>query len=158
MTSYLRRFDGVLLTTWPVLAQACHFMPEHTQIAFLRRADAGALGVMEMDHSALATLADWKGKYADLPMDPADASLVWLAQHTGVLGILTIDLKDFSVYRLPNGKALAPVLQGFTESPHRRAEAAPAGSTGRLPWQFSGLLPARTGLAARWPDCPLWHP
>ncbi len=110
VTSYLRRFDGVLLTTWPVMAEACHFMPEHTQIAFLRWAEAGGLGVMEMDHSALATLADWKEKYADLPMDLADASLVWLAQQTGVLGILTIDLKDFAVYRLPNGKALAPVL------------------------------------------------
>ncbi len=43
-------------------------------------------------------------------MDLADASLLWLAQHTGVLAILTIDLKDFSVYRLPNGTALAPVL------------------------------------------------
>ena len=65
---------------------------------------------MEMDHSALATLAGWKEKYADLPMDLADASLVWLAHQTGVLGILTIDAKDFSVYRLPNGKTLAPVL------------------------------------------------
>ena len=110
VTSYLRRFNGSLLTTWPVLAQACHCMPERTQIAFLRWADAGGLGVMEMDHSALATLADWKEKYADLPMDLADASLLWLAQHTGVLAILTIDLKDFSVYRLPNGTALDPVL------------------------------------------------
>ncbi len=110
VTSYLRRFDGSLLTTWPVLAEACHFMPERTQIAFLRWADAGGLGVMEIDHSALATLADCKEKYADLPMDLADASLVWLAHHNGMLGILTIDLKDFSVYRLPDGKALAPVL------------------------------------------------
>ena len=65
---------------------------------------------MEMDHSALATLANWKEKYADLPIDLADASLVWLAQQTGVLDILSIDLKDFSVYRLSNGKALMPVL------------------------------------------------
>ena len=110
VASYLRRFDGKLLTTWPVLAEACHFMPEHTQIAFLRWADAGGLGVMEMDHSALATLANWKEKYVDLPMDLVDASLVWLAQQTGVLDILTIDLKDFSVYRLSDGKALMPVL------------------------------------------------
>jgi uncharacterized protein len=110
VTSWLRRWRGSLLTTWPVLAEACHFMPEHTQIAFLRWADAGGLGVIEMDASALATLADWKEKYADLPMDLADASLLWLAQHTGVLDILTIDLKDFSVYRLPNGRALMPVL------------------------------------------------
>ena len=40
----------------------------------------------------------------------ADASLIWVAQHAGVVDILTIDLKDFSVYRLPNGKALHPVL------------------------------------------------
>lgn len=110
VASYLRRFSGSLLTTWPVLAEACHFMPEHAQIAFLRWADAGGLAVMEMNPSALATLADWKEKYADLPMDLADASLLWLARQTGVLDILTIDLKDFSVYRLSNGTALTPVL------------------------------------------------
>lgn len=60
--------------------------------------------------SALATLADWKEKYRDLPMDLADASLIWVAQLTGVIEILTIDRKDFSVYRLPNGKALHLVL------------------------------------------------
>ena len=43
-------------------------------------------------------------------MDLAEASLLWVAQQTGVLDILTIDVKDFSVYRLPNGKALHPVL------------------------------------------------
>ena len=108
--NYLKRFHGRLLTTWPVLAEACHFMPERDQIDFLRWADAGGLGVIEMDESALGAIADWKEKYADLPMDLADASLIWLAQHTGVLQILTIDLRDFSVYRLPNGKALVPVL------------------------------------------------
>ena len=25
-----------MLTTWPVLAEACHFFPERTQIRFLR--------------------------------------------------------------------------------------------------------------------------
>ena len=110
VAAYLKRFNGHLLTTWPVLTETCHFMPEHTQIAFLRWADAGGLGVMELNATALATLADWKEKYADLPMDLADASLLWLAQQTGVFDILTIDLKDFSVYRLANGKALTPVL------------------------------------------------
>ena len=110
VASFLRRFKGHLLTTWPVLAEACHFLPEHAQIAFLRWADAGGIEVVEMNHSALAMLAGWKEKYADLPMDLADASLIWVAQHTGVLDILTIDLKDFSVYRLANGKALNPVL------------------------------------------------
>ena len=80
------------------------------QIELLRWADGGGLNVVELHESALATLADWKEKYLDRPMDLADASLIWVAQQTGVLEILTIDLKDFSVYRLLNGKALKPVL------------------------------------------------
>lgn len=110
VAAYLRRFNGRLLTTWPVLAETCHFLPERMQISFLRWADAGGIHVMELQEAALAALADWKERYVDLPMDLADASLIWVAQQTGVLDILTIDLKDFSVYRLPNGKALRPLL------------------------------------------------
>ena len=65
---------------------------------------------VELNHSTSAMLADWKEKVADLPMGLADASLIWVAQYTGALDILTIDLKDFSLYRLANGKALNPVL------------------------------------------------
>lgn len=110
VTTFIRRFKGRLLTTWPVLAETCHFLPERTQIELLRWADAGGLGVAELHDSALTALADWKEKYLDLPMDLADASLIWVAQQTGVLEILTIDVRDFSIYRLPNGKALKPVL------------------------------------------------
>ena len=110
VASYLRRFDGRMLTTWPVLAETCHFLPEQGQIDFLRWAAGGGLSLVEMDETALTVLADWKEKYRDLPMDLADASLIWAALKTDVLDILTIDLKDFSVYRLPNGKALRPVL------------------------------------------------
>ena len=38
-------------------------------------------------------------------MDLADASLYWLAAETGVTEILTVDVGDFSRYRLPRGKA-----------------------------------------------------
>ena len=110
VTAFLRHFEDRLLTTWPVLAEACHFLPARIQVEFLRWADAGGVGVVELHESALAALVDWKEKYLDLPMDLADATLLWVAQQTGVLEILTIDLKDFSVYRLPNGKALRPVL------------------------------------------------
>jgi predicted nucleic acid-binding protein len=42
-------------------------------------------------------------------MDLADASLYWLAAETGITDILTIDIADFSRYRLPNGKAFTLV-------------------------------------------------
>jgi hypothetical protein len=38
-------------------------------------------------------------KYADLPMDLADASLVVLAEHLGHGRILSTDKRDFHTYR-----------------------------------------------------------
>lgn len=107
---FLEGYKGGLLTTWPVLAEACHFLPERTQIRFLRWAAKGGLNVVELHDTALSFIADWKQKYRDLPMDLADATLLWVAEQTGTTDILTIDLRDFATYRLPNGKALSPVL------------------------------------------------
>ena len=39
-------------------------------------------------------------------MDLADASLVWLASDTGVTSIMTMDVRDFSRYRLADGRGL----------------------------------------------------
>jgi len=44
-------------------------------------------------------------KYADLPMDFADASIVCLALETGMQNIVTFNSKDFSIYRLPKKKS-----------------------------------------------------
>lgn len=107
---FLEDFRGVMVTTWPVLAEVCHFLPERSQIRFLRWAAAGGLSVVELPETALAEIAAWKEKYRDLPMDLADASLLWVAEQTGITDILTIDLRGFSVYRLANGKAFVPVL------------------------------------------------
>ena len=37
-------------------------------------------------------------------MDLADAALVWLAGESGLRRILTVDERDFGVYRLKGGK------------------------------------------------------
>lgn len=105
-----KAFNGRMLTTWPVLTEACHFLPEAQQIATLRWAAGGGATVFDVDESALGTLADWKERYRDLPMDLADASLLWVAEQTGIIEILTLDLRDFAVYRLPDGRALQPML------------------------------------------------
>ena len=49
-------------------------------------------------------------KYADLPMDFADATLVVTAEKTGIREIISID-KDFDIYRLP-GKELIHNIYG----------------------------------------------
>ena len=110
ITSFLRRYGGRLLTTWPVLTEVCHFLPARTQIAFLKWANEGGLDIRDLPESALASIPAWMEKYIDLPMDLADASLLWIAEQTGIVKILTIDLKDFAAYRLADGKALTAVL------------------------------------------------
>jgi predicted nucleic acid-binding protein len=108
---FIERYRGRLLTTWPVLAEVCHFLPERSQVRFLRWAAAGGLSLVELHESALATIADWKEKYRNVPMDLADASLLWAAEQTGSREILTLDLRGFAAFRLPDGKALVSVLE-----------------------------------------------
>jgi hypothetical protein len=49
-------------------------------------------------------------RYADLPMDLADASLVLLAESMGHGRILTTDQRDFRTYRWKARKPFEPLL------------------------------------------------
>ena len=39
-------------------------------------------------------------KYADRPMDLADAALIRIAEREGIRKIFTVDKRDFAVYRI----------------------------------------------------------
>ena len=80
--------------------------------------------IVELPPSAAQALADRMGKYADLPMDLADASLNWLAENLGVLDVLTLDRRNFGIYRTARGKALRNVLDAL---PAARGRRRPAG-------------------------------
>ena len=103
-------FRGELLSTWPVLTEVCHLLPERLAPSFLRWVGLGGVTVVDVPAAAALVLADRMDKYADLPMDLADASLVWLADTTGVLDVATLDRRDFGIYRTERGKALRNVL------------------------------------------------
>lgn len=102
--AWFHGFRGQLLTTEAVVTETAYVLaasPEHqfAALAWIQRArEAGILEVVAVeDHAALARIIS---KYADLPCDYADASLIWVAEKTGVLQIATIDQDDFSVYRV----------------------------------------------------------
>jgi len=63
---------------------------------------------VEFHETALSEIAEWKEKHRDLPIDLADASLLWVAEQTGIMDILMIDLRDFSAYRLRTDKGARP--------------------------------------------------
>jgi uncharacterized protein len=59
---------------------------------------------------ALSTAARLMAKYADTPMDFADATLVWLAEQRGIDRVLTLDRRGFLTYRFGRSRRFKLVL------------------------------------------------
>ena len=100
-----------MLTTWEVVSEVMYFLDYSVaaQSDFLEWLHAGhARGLVTigaLEPADLPGLAALIRKYAGRPMDLADASLVWLAEKTGVTDIITIDRAGFAVYRTSKRKS-----------------------------------------------------
>ncbi len=99
----LADFFGELLTTWPAVAEACHVLPAHLGPALLGWLSTSRWRVLGMEEAA-PRLRELMLKYADRPMDLADASMVWAAEQTVLRQILTTDRTDFEIYRTKVGQ------------------------------------------------------
>ncbi len=71
----------------------------------------GELLVWDIPAAAVAQIGKLMQKYASLPMDLADASLVLLAEHLGHGRILSTDQRDFGDYRWKNRKPFKNLLE-----------------------------------------------
>ena len=94
-----------LLSTWPVVVEACHFLELRGKLALFEAIERGALAVADIATVDLKAFSKIMNTHADRDVDLADASLVLLAERTGVTDIITIDRNDFSTFRLGRGKA-----------------------------------------------------
>jgi predicted nucleic acid-binding protein len=61
------------------------------------------LQVHFLDDQGLVRAFELMIRYADQPMDLADASLVVLAETLGLRKVFTIDRRDFAAYRIRQG-------------------------------------------------------
>ncbi len=102
--SFLRQYVGKLVTVAPVIVETCHFFDSTAKLELLEWVHIGGMAVADVPVPVYPDLSAIIGKYADRDVDFADAALVWLAAESGVRRILTVDEKDFSVYRLKGGK------------------------------------------------------
>lgn len=103
-TRWLAGFRGALHTVEPVLSEAAYFLPARLRAALAELVERRVLHVHHPDLGAYARIAALLRKYADLDPDWADVSLVWLAESTGITRIATVDVADFSVYRIHGRK------------------------------------------------------
>lgn len=96
-----------LSTTWPCVVEACYLVPPPQRFALLNWIGKGGVMVFPFEQSVLLDVVPLMQRYTEKPrteMDLADASLLELAVQTGVTTIMTLDQRDFSRYRLPDGR------------------------------------------------------
>lgn len=101
----LRDLQGPLYTTTPVLAETFHMLspasPGSVRLRdFLRKR---GMWIWFLDSSAMDRAIDLMDRYADHPMDLADASLIVAAEALDARRIFTLDRGDFSSYRVSRG-------------------------------------------------------
>jgi predicted nucleic acid-binding protein len=109
---WLKNFSGKLYSTEAALTEVLYIL-NFSIIAQSAAIDFVLKSVVEIVPTNRQSLLKTKNllkKFADLPMDYADATLVCLAMDTGIQNIVTFDIKDFSIYRLPGKKKFNIVL------------------------------------------------
>lgn len=102
--SYLKAHKHRLVSTTATVVEACFFLPPRTKADLLVWIRRGSMAVLEVPVQAYAQLEMTLRKYSDQEIDFADAALIWLAGETGAAQILTVDRKDFEIFRLKGGK------------------------------------------------------
>ena len=99
---------AVLLSTWPVVTEACHFLGQQGKralLAFIRR---GGVRMRSITIEDVPRLDELIARYER--MDFADATLVLLAEESGVCDVYTVDRRDFEAYRTRTGRRFRLVL------------------------------------------------
>jgi uncharacterized protein len=100
----LKELREPLATVWPPFVEAMYLLSDLTvaQDALWEMLERGAVLLLPLDASDFPRIRELMRKYANRPMDLADAALLRVAEREGLRKIFTVDRRDFSVYRLHN--------------------------------------------------------
>ncbi|MBD2151017.1 PIN domain-containing protein [Pseudanabaena sp. FACHB-1277] len=106
--------NELLITTYPVVTETSYLLARDAglvvQFNFLEEVANGSFSIFDFQSHHITRMVELMRRYADLPMDFADASLVVLAEHLNEGRILTSDRRDFSIYRWNNTKSFENLL------------------------------------------------
>ena len=102
---FIKENQHPLITTLASITEVLFLLDfsRNAQADFLEWIYRGGVEVSPIELAAIKRIRQLMLKYADLPMDFADACLVYLAEELKIDKILTID-RDFSIYRIRERK------------------------------------------------------
>ncbi len=98
---WLKQFSGTLYSTEAVLTEVLYLLnfSIKAQCAAIDFIVESLIEIVPSNRESLRKTKNLMRKYADLPMDYADATLVCFAMDTGIQNIVTFYKKDFTIYR-----------------------------------------------------------
>jgi len=104
----LQSNPAALVSTWPVITEACHFLGQagkRALLAFIRR---GGLRLEGLTVDDVPQIDELLVRYEK--MDFADATLMLAAEKTGISEIFTVDRRDFETHRTRSGRRFRLLL------------------------------------------------
>lgn len=97
----LRKIRDPLFTVWPVITEAMYLVGSPAaQERLWDVLEARALELLPLGMTDASRMRALMKKYADRPIDLADAAIVCVAERDELQTVFTIDQSDFLVYRL----------------------------------------------------------
>ena len=112
--AWLKSASNGWITTWPVVTEVSYMvgrrLGETAKQDFLADLVNGNIVIWDIPGEQARKIPAMMKKYAKLPMDLADASLVLLAEHLGHGRILTTDQRDFGAYRWKSTKPFVNLM------------------------------------------------
>ena len=112
--NFISRLRGSrLVTTGAVLTEAFYFLSDvrngpDSLVSFVIASGMEVRDTFGSD--ALTAALRLMSKYADVPMDFPDATLVWIAEQTGTDRVLTLDRRGFSSFRFGRNRGFKLLL------------------------------------------------
>ena len=102
--AFLAAYKGEIVVPGPVVVESCYFLSTAAKIRLLDWLARGGGKVVELPSDAYAGIGAIIARYAGLEPDFVDGAMVWLADQIDCRAILTVDTRDFGIYRLKGGK------------------------------------------------------
>jgi predicted nucleic acid-binding protein len=111
--SFIKKKKYKFVTTTAILTEVSHMLDFNVQvqIMFLEWVVKEGIILHEIEQQDIARIIELTRKYSDRPMDFADATLVTVAEKTGINTIISID-SDFDIYMLSRKAKIENVFRG----------------------------------------------
>lgn len=109
--AFLKGHPYRFISTIAVFTEVSHMLDFNTnaQRDFYNWVMYKGVIISDINQNDMYRIVELTGKYADVPMDFADATLIVTAEKTGIREIISLD-KDFDIYRLPGKEKIHNVF------------------------------------------------